>query len=1278
MFHDSLKTALLLVLFGLMGLSACKTDQRAKPIPPEVNSYVYAYTSGTISRAAPIRLQFTQPVANPSTIGSDLPKGILSVTPSFAGKARWEDDRTILLEPDEVLQTNQRYLVKVRLDKLFEGLPKAASSFEFDFKTREQNFQVRNGHLEPSVEGALENQQYRAAVYTADVADGEDVEKMLTASMGGRELPLQWTHKGDGMTHEFVVSGITRNQSDQEFQLKWDGRPLGVSQKDERIVAVPSLSNFRVMEARVVQEKDQYVVLFFSDPLSKGQNLNGLLGISGFDGSLDYAIEGNQVRIYPSKRVAGDRTIRVAKGVRNINQLGMKNPSEWTLSFVEAKPEVRLVGTGVILPDADGLILPCEAINLHAVDVEGFKIFNNNILQFLQSNRLDGDSYMERVGRIVAQRRVSLQSLNPQASAAEWTRYALDLKDMLADDPTAIYQIRMGFQQSYTNYYCSGQSKDDKNELTLAESAFDPSGDIKSIMDIGYYGRGGYYEGYRWEHRDDPCYSAYYNRDRIVSRNVLASNIGITAKGSDSKNYLVAVTDIRTTDPMSDVELDVYDYQQQLLKNIRTDGDGIARFETERPPFAIIARKGLDKGYLRMADGNALSTSKFDVAGSRAQKGLKGFLYGERGVWRPGDSIYLNFVLEDKTASLPSDHPITFEVYDARNQLFLKEVSSTNVNRIYPLAFATSMDDATGNWRAKVQLGGASFSKRIKVETVKPNRLKIKLDLDPAKAIAVNDLPKSTQLQVNWLHGAPARNLKAKVEVQVKEGSTTFPKYKEYRFTDPARKYNSRTKTIFDGSVDGNGQAPFNLKLARNDNNMPGKMRVNFRTRAFEKGGGYSEDNFSVGYNPFASYAGISIPKNRYGSKRMDIGKEGTVGLVLVDEDGKPLANRKLSLGLYRVSWRWWWERSNNNVSSFNSSNHYKASSKGSVNTNSRGEAKWAVKVDGWGRYMIRVCDETTGHCSGDFFYAGYPWYDSDDNSARNREAAAMLVFSSDKQQYNTGEKVNLRIPTSDIGRALITIENGSQVLESYWKECKKGETNFEFYATPEMAPTVYAHVSLFQPHSQVKNDLPIRMYGVIPIHVEDPKTRLQPKLKMADVLEPEQTVKLEVSETEGRPMAYTIAMVDEGLLDLTRFKTPDPWNAFYAREALGVRTWDVYDHVLGAYGGQMDRLLSIGGDGANAAGDANSRANRFEPVVRHLGPFFLEKGKKASHEITLPNYVGSVRTMVVAADNGAYGKAEKTTAVRKPLMVLATLPRVLGPAEQLSMPINVFAMEDK
>ncbi|MCR9287505.1 MAG: MG2 domain-containing protein [Bacteroidetes bacterium] len=1263
------------LLFILL-FANCNSEKRAKPVPMGARNYVYAYTSGIISKAGPIQVRFTNKAITEDQIGEEVNSSVFNLSPAVAGKAIWKDDQTLVFEPEENMNSGQAYLATLALHKIFENVPKEAGVFEFDFKTKEQGFNVNVKNLQSEDGVNLEKQVLNGVLQTYDIADNQEVEKILEYEQKGIDLKIDWTHSGNGMVHQFKISGIKRGNNVSNVALNWNGNPMGVNEKGTKKVEVPGLDDFKIMKGQVVSEDGTYVLLHFSDPILKGQNLNGLINISNYNGNLDFVVDGNNIRVYPDGRLTGERNINVKPGIRNINNTKMQKSSVWSVSFTELQPMVRLVGNGVIMPNSEGLIFPFEAVSLKSVIVEVFKIYNNNILQFLQSNNMSGTYDMERVGRVILQEKVDLKRLNPGANMSNWSRYALDLSNLMTTDPEAIYQIRIGFKPEYSTYSCGGETTENNNEewKVVEEIELDNNGEIKSFWGE-WYGIMGQYDDYQWSHRDDPCKWAYYNYDRFVRGNIVASDIGITAKGGKDGSYFVAIADLKTANPIEGAQLEFYDYQQQLLKKTTTDKYGLAMVDLDRKPFVCIAKSGLQKGYLKMLDGNALSLSRYDVSGAISQKGLKGFIYGERGVWRPGDSLYLNFVLEDKSKKIPQNHPITFELYDSRGTLQEKRVTAQNTDQVYPLFVSTSADAPTGNWIAKVSIGGAKFDKVLKVETVKPNRLKIELDFGKA-TLSASDGNLKGDLQVNWLHGAPGQNLEAKVEVEVRQTNTTFDNFNNYEFDDPSRKMESEPTVIFDGNVDAIGHANFTANIYNSSLAAPGKLVAAFRTRAFEKGGDFSSNNQKIEYSPYPAYAGVNIPENKYGSKRLDIDKDGTIRFVALDEKGRVLRNRKLSIGLYRVEWRWWWDRGWDNLSRYNQSNHLSAQETTELTTNSKGEAMWSTKVSNWGRYLVRVCDVEGGHCSGDFFYAGYPWYD--DNTS-NRKEAAMMAFSSSKRKYEVGETIELKIPAGESGRVLITMETGTKVINSVWDEATKGDNTFSFEATPDMSPTVYAHVSLIQPHAQTDNDLPIRMYGVVPIQVENPKTILKPTLKMADELKPEQNFTVEIGEEKGQDMAYTIAVVDDGLLDLTNFKTPNPHDAFYAREALGVKTWDVYDDVLGAYGGELERILSIGGDGelGNAADKKN--ANRFKPVVMHLGPFYLKNGEKAKHEIKMPNYVGSVRTMVVAANSdGSYGKADKTTPVRKPLMVLATLPRVLGPTETLKLPVSVFAMDKK
>jgi uncharacterized protein YfaS (alpha-2-macroglobulin family) len=398
-----------------------------------------------------------------------------------------------------------------------------------------------------------------------------------------------------------------------------------------------------------------------------------------------------------------------------------------------------------------------------------------------------------------------------------------------------------------------------------------------------------------------------------------------------------------------------------------------------------------------------------------------------------------------------------------------------------------------------------------------------------------------------------------------------------------------------------------------------------------------------------------------------------------IDAKGTPMAGHKLRAQVVKVSYRWWWDGDMEGESSYMSAPSTQVISDEELTTDAKGRAVFNFRVarPEWGLFVVRLSDPASGHVCAAQVYVDWPGYEGRSRRQGGKEAA-MLTFNADKEKYEVGDQCTLTIPTSGQGRALVSLETGSAILGTKWVEVTGKETRFTFPVTADMAPNVYAHVTLLQPHAQTANDLPIRLYGVIPVFVEDRTTHLQPVIALANEIRTDQPFSVEVKEQNGEAMTYTLAIVDEGLLDLTRFKTPDPWKHFYAREALGVRTWDMYDQVIGAFGRQLERVLALGGSDEGGPADA-TKANRFKPVVRFVGPFKLAAGGRAKHSFTISNYVGSVRVMVVAnANDHAYGHAEKAVPVRKPLMILATMPRVVGPGETVDLPVTVFAMDKK
>lgn len=1248
-------------------------------VDPAFSAYVSAYTSGTISNESTIRVRLANDYTGPIEYDKPVTEKYFDFDPSIEGKTYWVDSRTLEFRPDKRLPSDVAYEAEFFLGKLVNEIPKDLAIMKFGFRTMKQSFDVTVDGMKTTDKKTLRVQRLIGTLATADAAEKEIIEKLLTVSQDGKNLPITWEHEGDNVTHHFTVDNIARKEKAGTVTLEWDGKALGIDLHKTQTLDIPALGDFKVMGIKVNQAPEQFITIQFSDPIAEKQILDGLITLAG-TGSMRYSVEDNDVKAYPSAHMSGQHNFTVNQGIKNILGYPLPHAFSEQVMFEELKPEIRLMGNGVILPNSDkGLLLPFQAVSLKAVDVKIIKIFENNIQQFLQVNGLDGERELRRVGKVVLKKKIDL-NMKSAGDYAAWKTYSLDLSTLIKTEPGAIYKVVLGFRRAYSTYTCEGQSPDDKNMSEVAtEEDNDDEGDVGYYSDYyddsyGYYDEGDYGEGYDYQERDNPCNPAYYN-NKSVSRNVLASDIGLIAKRGNDGGMTFAVSDIRTTQPMANTTLEVYDFTQQPLGTVTTDKNGLATMQLgKKHPFLLIAKNGTQRGYLKLDDGSSLSLSAFDVSGEEVQKGLKGFIYGERGVWRPGDTLFLSFILEDKQKLLPPTHPVTFELTNPRGQLVKKTVRATSLNGFYDFTTPTDMNAPTGTWTAKVKVGGAVFTRDIKVETIMPNRLKLNLDFGATTLFTTTD-SKQARLEAKWLHGAIARNLKAKVDVTLWQTPTTFKGFDNYDFDDPVNRFSSDSQTAFDGTLDNEGVATFTPKIDAQD--APGMLKASFQTRVFEEGGAFSVDRFTIPYSPYTHYVGLMTPKSSRYWGTLETGKDQDMLLATVDQAGKPVSGRKLSVKVYKLEWRWWWSSSEDYLAQYvNSTYHLPYKQQELTSVNGRASFKLNVGNDDWGRYLIRVTDEESGHSTGSVVYFDWPeWMGS---AMSNSEAATMLQFNADKQSYKVGDNINLTIPSPGQGRALISVETGSKVLQAFWVESKaKGNISYSIPVTAEMAPNIYVHVTLVQPHAQTVNDAPIRLYGVIPITVDDPNTHLRPLIACADVWKPEEMATVNVSEENGKEMTYTLAIVDEGLLDLTRFKTPDPWNNFYAREALGVRTWDMYDLVMGAYGAELERVLAIGGD-AEGNGKGGNKANRFKPMVRFMGPFHLNKGEKQTKKFMMPQYVGSVRVMVIAGMNAAYGNTEKTVAVRKPLMILGTLPRVVGPGEEVDLPVSVFAMEKK
>lgn len=1277
---SSSATGLFFLLLMIVSFSSCTRTQKDIIPSAEYAPYVNAYTGGVISQNSTIRIELTheQPMVD---LNNELKENPFSFSPSLKGKAYWVSNNTIEFVPEEgTLKPGSLYECTFQLGKFVE-VDKKLKEFNFSFRVQERNFTLSIEPL-PITDAQPDEINIKGEICFSDIVKKEEVEKILTAKDGNnKSYPVEIIPTDNLTRYQFCINQIPRDTEDYQLTITANGSPARIDQTQSEEVLIPAKDSFRFLSATRIDEPENGIEVVFSAPLSDTQDLKGLIEIPELSSSV-FQIKENRVFIYFEANQLSKLTLNIHEGVKSSQGKTLGTSHSISFSEINLKPQVEMLTTAAILPDSKSLIIPFRAVNLYAVDLSVIRIFENNVLMFMQTNSLASANELRRSGRLVYKKTLWLGK-DTSKDIYNWENYSIDLAGLIRQEPGAIYRVILSFRQEYSAYPCGGV---DNQEIKFADNntpdgLMKVSGSALSEADEAvwdtpeayYYYNGGTMDWsvYRWKERDNPCHPSYYmNSDRAAACNVFASNLGMIVKRNSLNKLWIAVSNILDTNPVGKAQVTVYNFQLQPIGKGETNGEGFVEISSKGTPFIVVAEAEKQKAYVRVVDGEEQSVSRFDVGGKEIQKGLKGFIYGERGVWRPGDTLHISFILEDREKRIPDKHPVALEIYNPKGQFYTKMISTQGMNGFYTFDVPTQAGDPTGLWNAYIKVGGTTFHKGLRIETIKPNRLKINLTLP--KILQSTDKNVTVPLASAWLTGATASKLKAKVEMSLSKVNTQFKNYGQYIFNDPATDFTTIKTDVFDGILNAEGKAGVTLKVPA-ATNAPGMLNATFTTRVFEPGGDASIYTQSIPFSPFVSYVGINLnqPKGKY----IETDKDHVFDIVTVNSQGQPVNRSNLEYKIYRISWSWWWENSEESFGTYINNSSITPVASGKLQT-SGGKTTFKFRVDypSWGRYLVYVKDKDSGHATGGTIYVDWPESRGRSNKT-DPSGIKMLTFSLDKDSYEIGETATAIIPAAAGGRALVSIENGSSVLHREWIEVtNEGDTKYTFEITPEMTPNVYLHISLLQPHAQTINDLPIRMYGIAPVFVTNRQTVLQPQIQMPEVLRPETDFNVTVSEKSGKPMTYTLAIVDDGLLDLTNFKTPDPWNEFYSREALGIRTWDMYDNVLGASAGAYSSLFSVGGDATLKPADA--KANRFKPVVKFIGPFYLEKGRQQTHTLKLPMYVGSVRAMVVAGQDGVYGNAEKTAFVRTPLMLLSTLPRVLSIQEEITVPVNVFAME--
>ncbi len=1000
----------------------------------------------------------------------------------------------------------------------------------------------------------------------------------------------------------------------QELVLTYDEKIMGFKEAKVLQFQIPSKpkdNDFRLIST---EEKDQIATLKFSKELAENQAFQDFIQISPELNFRAWSV-GKELKISANFELGEKYQVKIAKGLKSNQGLINKGEEANITLQKDLDPSLVFANDGVFLPSGAEYQVYIKSRNVKKIHLKVSQIFSNNISEYLRYKNLVGKK----------------------------------------DDST-----QEAFYSSDGFNYVAKKVIDKKIELKNQKNTW-----ISSALDLSdLKGKSGIFSVSLSVDANDLDYKGE-NVYRIinkasVSKNLIFSNIALSAQNLN-KQLVVHARDFSKNEALENVKIELVSKQNQILQSQNTDSNGDAKFQIQEDDeiLYILASKENQISVLRFS--NPLSTDGYDVEGDQNHEMIKAFIYTDRGVYRAGDSVHLSVVARENTN--PLKHPINFTLINPKNQKIIENQILKSQNDIYYTQINLDKNAINGLYRANFNIAGVEFSKDILVQSVVPNRIKVELNADENRSLDDGSL--NYELSSKYLFGALASNLKYQSVVYFSPKNYHNSKYKDYIFTNPSSLIISASADD-KGNLDEKGRVQSSVEIPENILNSQG---YNFNARivseVFEKGGRSVKAVKDVNLNRYDYFVGMKALANSYVSE----GETIDFYAIVSDLKEKLVSGKTLEYRIYQNDYYWWWDYDSYDefLRSIKQDTNTKLIEKGEL-TSSSEPMKFSFNTSNYyGQMFIELIDKESEVSTGQSFYVsswGEPSY---------ADVVSSLKIKSDKNKYKIGQSAKIEFESVAGAKALITLSSNSKIIDRFVMDTQDESTSIELAMKKEYAPNIYVSVSLFQDYNKIDNDRALRLFGVIPLYVEDENTKLDLELKTPDKILPNSDFEIEIQSKDKRAFNYTVAIVDEGLLDLTDFKTPDIWKGFYAKTGFTLKTYDTYSQIIPKFTGG-DSVLG----GLRVDKNRDDSAQRFKPVALFNTPARSDETGFAKLKFKMPSYMGSVRVMVVANENDAYGSVSKDIQVSAPLVMLETLPRTLKIGDNFTLLTQIFKTENR
>ena len=416
------RSAIYTFLFLLVFASSCHHNQKEDDNIFKFKEYIAFNTFGQVSVTSPIKIELAKLTTQFET-DQEIPAEYFIVYPKTKGRLTIQNSRTLTFIPEKNLAPDTEYTVTLKLSRFFENIENEFNSYTFSFKTITPNFKVNLGYLQSYNK---EWQYLTGSIETADQNTIAGVKAILEATQDDQKLNIEWpADSAKGLFFNFTIDSIHRKKENSQIRISWDGSSIESTTQGQSTLNIPAQSRFTLVDITTALAPETAVNINFSDPLEMEQNFDGLVQLDSLS-DLRFEAKGNVLAVYPRQQLTGIVQLMINKGIKNTNGSVLSETITQQISFERLKPQVRLVSSGTILPASMKTPFYFEAVNLSAVDVRIIKIYEDNILQYLQNQALNSsDSYnLKRVGRRIAKKTIPLidDNFRPPPAASNITK----------------------------------------------------------------------------------------------------------------------------------------------------------------------------------------------------------------------------------------------------------------------------------------------------------------------------------------------------------------------------------------------------------------------------------------------------------------------------------------------------------------------------------------------------------------------------------------------------------------------------------------------------------------------------------------------------------------------------------------------------------------------------------------------------------------------------------------------------------------------------------------